>query len=617
MSLPAFFGMSRESISELADYLLRRAHRRPLLGWERNDKGYSSPTDRTLQDALSTLKYENCKVLESIKFKLQPHDSEIVAVITINLIDEDRQKARTIADNALKAVSWRYWVAFLEPTTDGLPHRTLLIRIPRRGLKRLEKHIEEEKADLGFSSSINLAICDRESWHSHQPGQWPWPLGYNSAGAYNLTYILSFTAWIEQNGGRWYAESRKCVRLESDEVPNGYVPRFNTPKNPLISKGDVSVNHSPPSPPQPPFDDPKLNTNDPRYYNLEWSNERRITRLKDELEEHEGRLLNDSLCTLAYAKTLHPRFPDLIDKSGLVNDELPQKYIDLISKAIESRDESVLVIAQNSLETEREAEIEKAQKPEKERQKRVKTVMAAYLRTSKSIRQKSRDKAIFAIAQEINNAVNSEDREALSKFGLTRRNALIFDLNEVKIISQDIMQKIDKYDGETEEEKTKIMREINNKLRPHLHCLMFAELHIFIQKFREKSQLFTGEKLKLADEILQKIDEKIGAHRKATCQGHWLKKALGKAMGGNLSRLREMLEEIDFRSDQTRAQHGRKPLKNGVVLVEDNSEVKARQKTKNIRKIELLKAAEAAEKSAQPRVRKPRQPRKKQGEIAH
>ncbi|MCK6442544.1 hypothetical protein [Elstera cyanobacteriorum] len=580
----------------LAEY-----RRLPLLHWEKRDRGYFSPNQRTLSDAEDYLIWKNAQTIREAEARLKPREdwNEITALITISpVFGEIDKKLYDIKSYLLRKLDFRHWECFFEPSDLGRPHCSLYVLTHRRNLKDLHKKLDKIRKDEGRASVVHLIVTKETDWQ-RSSNQFPWPIGYFNKNALNKDRILSFISWVK--GRRWHSRCATRELRERSLSPSGFIPD-DYDQNLSIESTESTD------------DDSRLNKADPRYFNFQWSSERRITRLQDELEEHEGRLLNDQLCNLQYAKSIHPRFPNLIDSSGLPNSELDKKYIDLILKALESRDESILQIAQGSLESEKKQAEEKAQKPQREAEKRIKTVMAAYSTTLKAIRQKSKDKAVFAVANEIHNAVNSEDKNALSKFGLNRRNALIFDLNEVKIISQDIMQKIDEYDGESDTEQKKIMREINNKLRPHLHTLMYAELHISIDKFREKSKFLNGLSRQIADEILQRIDEKIGTHKKATCQGHWLKKALKKAMNGDLGRLREMIEEIDFRSDKTRAQHGRKPLENGIILVEDHSEVKARAKTKKIRDIELQKASEAAERAAHPRVPRPRQPRAKPAE---
>jgi hypothetical protein len=242
VSLPAFFGVSEKLLSDLAQYLLARARRRPLLSWEKRDKGYTCPSERTLFDALTTLKYENCKVLESIKFKLRPSIDEIVAIITINLIDGDKGKALQVAKDVLKCVNFRYWVSFVEPTHDGQPHYNLLIRLRRKHLENFEKALHELHLELfqdeGFAGIVDLGLCDSGSWYNHEEGHWPWPLGYSSKYAYNLDKLLSFMTWVKGQGGRWYAESKKCIRVDS---PYGYVPSLDVQNSSTISTCDISI----------------------------------------------------------------------------------------------------------------------------------------------------------------------------------------------------------------------------------------------------------------------------------------------------------------------------------------------------------------------------------------
>jgi hypothetical protein len=601
LSAQNYFGVSEDALERASESVLADYRRFPLFHWERRDRGYSSPSQRTLSNAEDYLIHQNAQLVSEAECSLRPCEkkNEITAIITISPVEgEIERKLVDVKNYILNRLNFRHWECFVEPSERGRPHSALYVLTHRRNLKDLHKKLDKVRKDEGRSSIVHLIVSKEADWARKSESQFPWPIGYFVKNALNKDRILSFASWAK--GRRWYSrctvkELRERSLSPSSFIPDDYVQNLSIESTTEDSPDPVDVNVNP--------------------LNFHESEKRRIARLqaegirlRDEKTEHEGRNLNDRL---SFGEYIVRDYPDLLDKFGLPNPDLAEKYINLIEKALESRDESTLAIVRSSIQAEADAARERAEKPQKEKEKRMKTVIAAFLRTSKAIRTKSKDIAIFETATAIHNAVQSEDKETLRQFGLDRRNALIFDLQEVKIVSQDIYEKITEYDGESDSEKKKIMREINSKLRAHLHTLMYAELHIFIQKFREKSQLFEGERLEIANEILEKIDKKIGAHRKATCQGFWLKRAIIKAMNGDAHRLREMLEEIDFRSDKTRASHGRKPLKDSVRLVEDNHEVRARQKTKKIRQIELQKAQEAAEKAAQPKVRKPRKPRKK------
>ncbi len=606
LSAQIFFGVSSDDLQRSSESALADYRRFPIFFWEKRDRGYSSPAQRTLDDTIEYLVWKNAQTVAEAEARLRPNDSwgEVTAIVTISPIEgEIEKKLVDIKNYLLNRLNFRHWECFVEPSERGRPHSALYILTHRRNLKDLHKKLDKIRRDEGRSSVVHLIVSQESDWTRTSEGRFPWTIGYFVKNSLNKDRILSFTSWAR--GRRWHSrctvkELRERSLSPSGFIPDDYVQNFSIKSKTEDSPDPLDVNVNP--------------------LNFHESEKRRIARLRaesirlaDEKAEHEGRLLNDSI---AFVATLASDWSDLITPSGLPNPDLAQKYINLIEKALETRDESTLSIVRASLQAEADARREKAQRHQKECETRLKSLWRALGDTSKEIRAKSKDIAVFSIATEINNAVKFEDKESLSKFGLDRRNALVFDPQEVKIISQEIRQKLEKYDGESDLEHKKIMREINSKLRAHLHTLMFSEIHIFVEKFREKSRFFVEERLILADEILEKIDKKIGTHHKATSQGYWLKKAIVRALTGDLSRLREMSEEIDFRSDKTRAKHGRKPLKNGVTLVEDNREVRARQKTKKIREIEILKAREAAEKAAQPKIRKPRKPRKKATENA-
>lgn len=283
---------------------IEETNRRLIDQWSKLPKNHKKQGD--IEKALKLAKWKVCKQLEKINERLTPGPGQSVFMVTVNFVQIDPETAKEICKKIIRALQWEYWVRFIEPTQDGLPHFHMLILAKSDQRYEISRIVQKIREKIGFYSGIHFNEVEYSKWKRPRPDWWPPLLGYCAKFAYNLNTIIEFKGWLRQVGQDWFSQAEAQESDEwdwdSDESPSGSVPSQHH-KNAHLSPTPVSASAVPPSTSAASVDmasildgarEPLLDVNSFDYLTTT-AHRRRAQRLDDESVEHDGRNLNDIL----------------------------------------------------------------------------------------------------------------------------------------------------------------------------------------------------------------------------------------------------------------------------------------------------------------------------------
>jgi hypothetical protein len=272
----------------------------------------------TLEESLEYAKWKICQTIEKINERLTPGPGQSVFMTTINLVEIDLEAAKKICQKIIAAMKCDYWVRFIEPTVDGLPHFHMLILANSEERIAIAKVFSKIREKIGFYSGVHCVEVEFEDWKRPRPDWWPPLLGYSAKYSFNLNTIVEFRAWLAEIGEDWFSQAQQKPSDFwgwDDDTRLCYDPYQHSENDP-ISPPVISDEGVPPSTSSRSLakiidcnDDrePLLPTNSFDYLTTT-AQVRRSQRLADEDREHEGRDLNDLLCKAVPPPAPRPLF---------------------------------------------------------------------------------------------------------------------------------------------------------------------------------------------------------------------------------------------------------------------------------------------------------------------
>jgi hypothetical protein len=284
-------------------HFIDEIEKRIVEDYSRLSKNYKKQC--TLEESLDYAKWKVCQTIEKINKKLTPKPGQSVWMVTLNLVHIDAEAAKRTCQKIIAAMKCEYWVRFVEPTADGLPHFHMLVLANSEERIAIAKAFSKIREKIGFYSGLNCIEVEYENWKRPRPDWWPPLLGYSAKYAYNLSTIVAFRAWLRMIGQDWYSQSQSKPDDEwgwEDDTRLCSVP-YQHPENDPFSPPVISAAGVPPSTSSSSLSkthecdddrEPLLPTNSFDYLTTT-AQARRSQRLADEDREQEGRDLNDLL----------------------------------------------------------------------------------------------------------------------------------------------------------------------------------------------------------------------------------------------------------------------------------------------------------------------------------